>query len=103
MPTVWDPVDPTAGGAGSISKAFTAASTALDPLRKITPSSGAYQNEADIFEPDYATAFWGQQNYERLLKIKKEVDPDNILTCHQCIGWDGADARYGCYPTDLST
>lgn len=102
MPTVWDPIDSSAGGAGSVSQAFTNAHTAINPLRDITPAGGAYQNEADIFEPDYTTSFWGSANYQRLLSIKNQVDPDNILTCHQCIGWDPSNERYQCYPSNLS-
>lgn len=51
-----------------------------------------------MFEPDPATAFWGTDNYNRLLSLKQEIDPKNILTCWDCIGWDSSDPRYGCYP-----
>ncbi|OJT14043.1 hypothetical protein TRAPUB_9400 [Trametes pubescens] len=40
-------------------------------LRDIAPHSGVYWNEASVFEPDYAEAFWGA-NYERLLAIKRK-------------------------------
>ncbi|KAB8748979.1 hypothetical protein FH972_026530 [Carpinus fangiana] len=71
MPAVWDPQDSTALLAGSDAKAFDNAHRAINPLRTITPNSGAYQNEADIFEPGSPNAFWGRANYNRLLKIKK--------------------------------
>lgn len=99
----WDPIDPTAGGTGSIAASFQAVHDEMNPLRKLTPTGGAYQNEADPFEPDPAATFWGQDNYDRLLKIKREVDPNNILTCHQCIGWDSTDPRYSCYPSVSSS
>jgi len=33
--------------------------------------SGLSQNEADVFEPDFQTSFWGP-NYARLLQIKNK-------------------------------
>ncbi|KAL3479627.1 hypothetical protein BJX99DRAFT_267991 [Aspergillus californicus] len=74
------------------------AHNAMNPLRAFTPGSGGYINEADPWEPDYINSFWGEENYARLLKIQKEVDPDKLLTVHRGIGWDEDDERYGCYP-----
>ncbi|KAJ3912002.1 FAD-binding domain-containing protein [Lentinula edodes] len=74
-------------------------STAMDPLRKLTPTSGAYQNEADVFEPDHEDSFWGE-NYQQLVSIKHKYDPDHLLDCWQCVGWTGPDdLRYECYPS----
>ncbi|KAL4899568.1 hypothetical protein BDW74DRAFT_171478 [Aspergillus multicolor] len=70
----------------------------INPLRDLTPNGGAYQNEADPFESNPAQSFWGQKNYDRLLKIKNKVDPSNLLTVHNGIGWDKTDGRYSCYP-----
>ncbi|KAI0749994.1 FAD-binding domain-containing protein [Daedaleopsis nitida] len=44
-------------------------SAKMDDLRAFTPGSGAYQNEADVHEPDFANSFWGS-NYARLVQIK---------------------------------
>lgn len=96
----WDPTDPTAGGAGSVSKAFALAHNAMNPLRAMTPDGGAYQNEADAFEPDPIGSYWGQDNYNRLLALKQQMDPNNVLTNHQAVGWDSTNPRYGCYPAD---
>ncbi|KAF9890088.1 hypothetical protein FE257_006249 [Aspergillus nanangensis] len=71
---------------------------AINPLRDFTPGSGTYQNEADPFEPDPIGTFWGQDHYDRLLQIKREVDPANVLTVHQGVGWEATDSRYHCYP-----
>ncbi|KAL5335987.1 hypothetical protein BJX70DRAFT_304232 [Aspergillus crustosus] len=71
---------------------------AMDPLRAFSPDSGAYINEADPWEPDYVNSFWGQENYDRLLRIQREVDPGNLLTVHRGVGWDEGDERYRCYP-----
>ncbi|KAL2863989.1 uncharacterized protein BJX67DRAFT_362191 [Aspergillus lucknowensis] len=71
---------------------------AMNPLRAFTPDSGAYINEADPWEPDYINSFWGQENYERLLRIKREVDPENLLMVRKGVGWDENDGRFSCYP-----
>ncbi|KAI8948659.1 hypothetical protein F4801DRAFT_441823 [Xylaria longipes] len=70
----------------------TARTAALDtvnnitkPLRKLAPDMGAYVNENNPGEPDWQHTFWGE-NYERLLQIKREVDPDDVLWCHPCVG-----------------
>jgi hypothetical protein len=96
----WDPTDATFAATGSVNNLFAAAHNAMNPLRQMTPDGGAYQNEADTFEPDPADSFWGMDNYYNLLDLKREMDPQNFLTCHQCIGWDKTDARYSCYPAD---
>jgi hypothetical protein len=82
----------------TIQKAFTTANEAGNILRSLAPDSGAYQNEADVFEPDASDSFWGQANYQRLLRIKKSLDPSNVLTCWGCIGFQQTDPRYSCYP-----
>ncbi len=58
---------------------------AMRIIRDITPTSGAYSNEADYFEPGWQTAFWGP-HYPRLLEIKREYDPDNLLRVHHGVG-----------------
>ncbi|KLJ08066.1 hypothetical protein EMPG_16486 [Blastomyces silverae] len=77
---------------------FREASAMVQPLRNITPDGGAYQNEADAYEPNHIESFWGRANYDRLLRIKKQVDPKNLLTCHHCVGADPNDSRLSCYP-----
>ncbi|KAJ7648520.1 FAD-binding domain-containing protein [Mycena rosella] len=68
------------------------------PLRDVAPDSGAYMNEVFIYEPDFETAFWGD-NYPRLLALKHKYDPNGLLDCWHCVGWQGAqDERYSCYP-----
>ncbi|UNI22232.1 hypothetical protein JDV02_008139 [Purpureocillium takamizusanense] len=58
---------------------------AMQPLRALTPKSGAYLNEALPFEKDWQHTFWGS-NYERLLKIKRTVDPTDVFWCAPCVG-----------------
>ncbi|KAJ8613319.1 hypothetical protein MRB53_037006 [Persea americana] len=95
----WDPVDDSYGGAGSAANVFRMVSADVDPLRRLAADGGAYQNEADTFEPDYIDSFWGRENYEKLSGIKNAVDPGGVLMVHQGIGWDSADARFACYPS----
>ncbi|QRW25840.1 FAD-binding domain protein [Rhizoctonia solani] len=62
---------------------YSTVSAAADKLRAITPGSGAYQNEADVSEPDHENSFWGS-NYDRLVSIKKKYDPKGLLDCWHC-------------------
>ena len=43
-----------------------------------TPGSGSYVNEADFRQPNFQTAFWGE-NYQKLLSIKKKWDPTALF------------------------
>ncbi|KAJ7641178.1 FAD-binding domain-containing protein [Roridomyces roridus] len=80
-----------------LTEIYSNLSTAIDPFRKLAPNSGAYLNEADVYEPDWQQSFWGE-NYPRLLSIKNKYDPDHLLDCWQCVGWLGPkDDRYKCY------
>jgi hypothetical protein len=82
----------------TIIKSAEVANQAGNILRALAPASGAYQNEADVFEPDPIDSFWGSANYAKLLAYKKQIDPKNLFTCWGCIGWKGSDSRYSCYP-----
>lgn len=55
------------------------------PLRDLSPETGAYFNECDSYEPEWQEAFWGK-NYAKLKAIKKKVDPKNVLWCRHCVG-----------------
>ncbi|KAJ2974356.1 hypothetical protein NUW58_g8684 [Xylaria curta] len=52
----------------------------LNILRELDPTSGAYLNEANDFEPGWQWSFFGP-NYGRLYAIKAEFDPDNVFWC----------------------
>jgi len=66
----------------------TLTNTTLSYLRTLDPTSGAYVNEADPWEPNWQQAFWGT-NYPRLLSIKKKVDPEDVFWCSPCVGNEG--------------
>lgn len=95
---VWDHADPAATDPQALVDVFTQISKQMDPMRAITPNAGAYQSEGDVYEPNPAQSFWGQKNYARLLKIKKELDPDNLLSCFTCVGYEPKNPRHKCYP-----
>ena len=55
-------------------------------LRNWAPDTGTYLNEADVNEPDLPQAYWGEENYERLLGIKRKYDPEGVFWCEPCVG-----------------
>lgn len=57
-------------------------------IDEMTPDGGSYLNEDSPWTPDWKEAWWGSQNYERLLKIKKKFDPEGILNCWKCVGFE---------------
>ncbi|RKP04459.1 hypothetical protein THASP1DRAFT_21095, partial [Thamnocephalis sphaerospora] len=40
---------------------------------------------ANAKQPQWQKAFWGE-HYGRLLKIKRRVDPFDVLWCEPCVG-----------------
>ena len=94
--TIWDPASVTAA---QVQTSFTTVSDSMKQLRRITPDGGAYLNEGDTYEPDPVDAFWGAENYQRLLRIKRELDPKNVLQVFGGIGWDPEALQFSCYPT----
>ena len=94
---IYDPADPEATKPENSAKTFQELSKSMDALRALTPDGGAYMNEGDTYEPDAASSFWGKSNYDRLLEIKKAVDPYNQLSCLRCIGVDESSDRHKCY------
>ncbi|KAF5346792.1 hypothetical protein D9758_015737 [Tetrapyrgos nigripes] len=64
----------------------------IAPFRAMAPPpyGGMYLNEADILEEEWQAAQWGDQ-YPRLLKIKKRIDPKDLLIVRMGVnseGWD---------------
>ncbi|KAI8947426.1 putative 6-hydroxy-D-nicotine oxidase [Xylaria longipes] len=57
-------------------------------LRDVSPGAGSYLNEADVAEPNFQQAFWGT-NYDRLLSIKKSVDPWDTFWAPTAVGSEG--------------
>ncbi|KAK3499468.1 uncharacterized protein B0T23DRAFT_17731 [Neurospora hispaniola] len=47
-------------------------------LRAAGPNGAAYINEADPFQPNWQTAFWGT-NYPKLLQLRQKWDPTGVF------------------------
>ncbi len=58
---------------------------AIGIIRDATPGAGTYSSESDFFEPDWQAAYWGT-NYDKLLAVKRKVDPDNLFHVHNGVG-----------------
>ena len=63
------------------------ADRAMAIIREALPGQGAYANEASFFTEDWKNEFWGH-NYDRLLEVKRRVDPDNLFRVHHGVGSD---------------
>jgi hypothetical protein len=65
-------------------------------LNAATPGGGVYMNEANFEQLDWQQDFYGV-NYERLLSIKKQYDPEALLYGRTAVGseawYEDADAR----------
>lgn len=50
-----------------------------------------------VYEPNHQGSFWGD-NCARLSSIKSSVDPNNLFSVWQGVGWAGPDdTLYQCY------
>lgn len=66
-------------------------------LEAVTPGGGAYMNEANPFTSDWQESWWGKENYASLLAIKNRYDPDRLLRCWRCVGWEESDVQNSCF------
>jgi FAD binding domain/Berberine and berberine like len=73
------------GSAAAQKTAYTRFNNAMNILRAATPGGGSYINEADAQEPDWQQSFFGS-NYDRLLEIKRSVDPWGLLWAPTTVG-----------------
>ncbi|KAI1417256.1 FAD-binding domain-containing protein [Hypoxylon sp. FL1857] len=64
---------------------LTKVNAQTEGVRRLEPDMGSYLNENNPAEPDWQRSFWGD-NYDRLLRIKRAVDPFDVLWCHPCVG-----------------
>ena len=61
---------------------------AMAPLKALAGQPGSYVSEADYFQTDWQTAFWGN-NYPRLRKVKDHYDPNGLFFVHHGVGSEG--------------
>jgi len=61
---------------------------AMAPLLALSSKPASYVWETDYFEPDWQTAFWGD-NYTRLKSVKDRYDPDRLFFVHHGVGSEG--------------
>lgn len=60
---------------------------------------GSYLNEANPFMSDWVESWWGEDNYERLVSVKNTYDPDGLLKCWKCVGFNETEMNsdlFGC-------
>ncbi len=56
-------------------------------LKSLAPDMGAYMNEADLYDPDWAKDFYGGAKHRaRLQGVKDIYDPKGVLWCGTCVG-----------------
>jgi len=58
---------------------------AMGELRKVAPDGGAYVSEANFFDKQWQSAYWGP-NYPRLATVKKQYDPAGLFFVHNGVG-----------------
>merc|ERR1711862_828974 len=61
-------------------------------LDELLADRGSHNNEGDYTELAWQDRYWGS-NYEELLRTKLKYDPDNIFSCHQCVGSEKKSSR----------
>ncbi|KAI0370333.1 FAD-binding domain-containing protein [Pilatotrama ljubarskyi] len=65
-------------------------------LRALAPQSGAYINEASLYEPNPTQAFFGS-HYQKLKAIKKVYDPLDLFVVAEGVGSDDWDKALNCH------
>lgn len=69
-------------------------------LTALAPEGSMYPNEADPWTEDWRREFWGEDNYVRLLRVKRKYDPFGLITCWKCVGFEDeemeTDPAYEC-------
>lgn len=60
--------------------------------RDVSPGAGAYLSEGDPGEPEWQRSFYGA-HYERLLAIKREVDPWGVFWATTTVGSEAWEVR----------
>jgi len=52
---------------------------AVNILRQSIGNNATYINHSDVNEPDWGNTFWGEDNFNKLIKLKKKYDPTDMF------------------------
>ena len=52
---------------------------AVNILRKSIGKNATYINHSDINEPNWGETFWGKDNFNKLIELKKKYDPNDMF------------------------
>ncbi|KAM7201741.1 FAD-binding domain containing protein [Naviculisporaceae sp. PSN 640] len=61
----------------------------MEKWRDVSPGAGSYMSEGDINEPEFQDSFYGKENYKRLLRLKKGLDPTGLFWTPTGVGSEG--------------
>ena len=64
-------------------------------LVALAPDGCAYPNEANPWQQNWESEFWGS-NYARLAAIKQKYDPKSLLNCWRCVGFKEQNPAFEC-------
>lgn len=68
--------------------------SAFEEILKLFPNKdrfATYGNQSSYSMKNWQSAIYGENEYQDLLNLKKEIDPEGLFTCHHCVGnelWD---------------
>ena len=54
-------------------------------MKELAPNTGCYMNEADRFDPEFLSDFYGEHR-GRLERVKRRRDPAGVFYCPTCVG-----------------
>ncbi|KAL8848138.1 MAG: hypothetical protein Q9221_006824 [Calogaya cf. arnoldii] len=76
--------------------------TVSKQLIEAAPDGAHYPNEADPWLEGWQKEFWGKKAYARLLGVKRKYDPEGLMGCWKCVGFEeggrkGGEDKFGCW------
>jgi hypothetical protein len=66
-------------------KAAESVRRAMNELRAVAATGGAYVSESNFFESDFQRSYWGA-NHGRLAEVKRKYDPEGLFFVHNGVG-----------------
>ncbi|KAM6493981.1 FAD-binding domain containing protein [Amanita muscaria] len=86
---------PEGTSTAEINRMRSTAAADLESLDTISPNSGAYLNEASLYEKNFQNTFFGS-HYPRLKAIKSVYDPNDLFIVTEGVGSDDWDQSLNC-------